>query len=126
MLHGRTGDRHLDDPEFCGLFERDWGEMVVFFLERLNVMSHVATRLDRPVADYVRENVAVTPSAMFDQRLLQRAIDIVGVDRILMSTDYPLQDARKRNARAFLTSSDLTADQQERIGSRNATRLLGL
>jgi predicted TIM-barrel fold metal-dependent hydrolase len=100
--------------------------MVVFFLERLDVMSQVATHLDRGVGDYVRENVAVTPSAMFDQRLLQRAIDVLGVDRILMSTDYPFQDAPKRNARAFLTSSTLTIDEQERIGSRNATRVLGM
>jgi len=196
MVHGRTGDRHLDDPAFRGVFERaaalgvpiylhpqmpshevrrlyydgfedvvsgyfasggwgwhmetgieavrlilagtfdrspnlqlilgHWGEMVVFFLERLDVMSHVATHLDRPVADYVHENVAVTPSAMFEQRLLRRAIDILGVDRILMSTDYPFQDAPKRNARAFLTNSGLTNDEQERIGSRNAARFLGM
>jgi predicted TIM-barrel fold metal-dependent hydrolase len=196
MLHGRTGDRHLDDPALRGVFERaatlgvpiylhpqmpspevrrlyydgfgdvvsgyfasggwgwhmetgieavrlilagtfdrspnlqlilgHWGEMVVYFLERLDVMSQVATHLDRGVADYVRENVAVTPSAMFDQRLLRRAIDVLGVDRILMSTDYPFQDAPKRNARAFLTNSALTIDEQERIGSRNATRLLGI
>jgi predicted TIM-barrel fold metal-dependent hydrolase len=48
------------------------GEMVVFFLERLDVMSHVATHLDRRVADSVRENIAVTPSAMFDQRLCSK------------------------------------------------------
>jgi predicted TIM-barrel fold metal-dependent hydrolase len=74
----------------------------------------------------LRGNVAVTPSAMFDQRLLRRAIEVLGVDRILMSTDYPFQDAPKRNARAFLASSDLTIDDQERIGSRNAARLLGM
>jgi predicted TIM-barrel fold metal-dependent hydrolase len=103
-----------------------WGEMVVFFLERLDILSKVATDLARPVADYVRENVAATPSGIFDQRLLRRAIDVLGVDRILMSTDYPFQDAPNRNARAFLARSDLTTDEQERIGSRNAARVLGI
>jgi len=63
---------------------------------------------------------------MFDQRLLERAIDVLGVDRIPMSTDYPFQDAPRRNARTFLTSSALTVDEQERIGCRNARRMLGM
>ena len=67
-----------------------WGEVVLFYLERLSALARVA-KLRRPVADYVRENLYVTSSGMWSQSYLQRTLEIVGPERILFSTDYPYQ-----------------------------------
>jgi predicted TIM-barrel fold metal-dependent hydrolase len=78
-----------------------WGEVVLFYLERLNALSRV-TKLQRPIADYIRQNLYVTSSGMFSQSYLQRSVEIVGSERILFSTDYPYQYRPGRRARTFL------------------------
>jgi len=67
-----------------------WGEVVLFYLERLNSLGLVA-HLQRPIADYIRQNLYVTPSGMWSQSYLQRTLELVGPERILFSTDYPYQ-----------------------------------
>jgi uncharacterized protein len=43
-----------------------WGEVVLFYLERLNSLARVAKQ-QRPVADYIQQNLYVTPSGMWNQ-----------------------------------------------------------
>ena len=67
-----------------------WGEVVLFYLERIEKLA-AAAKLERPLADYFRNNVFVTPSGMFSQRYLRWATEVMGIDRILFSTDYPFR-----------------------------------
>ena len=41
-----------------------WGEVILFYLERLNSLARVA-QLQRPVGEYIRKNLYVTPSGMW-------------------------------------------------------------
>lgn len=61
--------------------------MVLFYLERLTCLGWVAN-LQRPIAEYFQHNLYVTPSGMWSQAYLQRALEIVGPERLLFSTDY--------------------------------------
>jgi len=99
-----------------------WGEVVLFYLERLNSLGRVAT-LQRPIADYFRQNLYVTPSGMWSQTYLQRALDIVGPERLLFSTDYPYQYKPGGLARAFFQEAALSADEKELFGHGNWERL---
>ncbi len=99
-----------------------WGEVVLFYLERLNALARVAT-LQRPVAEYFQQNLYVTPSGMWSQSYLQRALEIVGPERILFSTDYPYQYKPGRQARSFLEAAALSADQKELFAHGNWERL---
>ncbi len=99
-----------------------WGEAVLFYLERIEHLA-VAAKLERPLADYFRNNVFVTPSGMFSRRYLRWATEIVGVERILFSTDYPFQSAPQGGARRFLVEADLTDPDREKIASGNWDRL---
>ena len=84
-----------------------WGEVVLFYLERLNSLARV-TKLDRPVADYFRQNLYVTPSGMWSQAYLQRSLEVIGPERIIFSTDYPYQYrqcSRQRTRNASLTAT---------------------
>ena len=99
-----------------------WGEVVLFYLERLNSLGRVAT-LQRPIADYFRQNLYVTPSGMWSQTYLQRALEIVGPERLLFSTDYPYQYKPGGLARAFFQEAALSADEKELFGHGNWERL---
>jgi hypothetical protein len=99
-----------------------WGEVVLFYLERLNVLSRVA-KLQRPVTDYIRQNLYVTPSGMWSQDYLQRTLQIVGAERILFSTDYPYQYRPGGQGRAFVEEADLSPEQKELFAHGNWERL---
>lgn len=97
--------------------------MVLFYLERIDVLSKPETGLQRPVADYVRTNVHVTPSGVLSQSYLQRSIEILGADRILFSTDYPFVFAPNGGARRFLEEAALDPADKEKIAHGNWDRL---
>ena len=99
-----------------------WGEVVLFYLERLSVLGRV-TKLQRPIADYFRQNLYVTPSGMWSQAYLQRSLDIVGPERLLFSTDYPYQYKPGNPGRLFLQEAGLTPAQKELFAHGNWERL---
>ncbi len=100
-----------------------WGEVVMFYLERIDLLSRFAD-LPRPLSEYLRTNVYVTPSGMLSQRYLGWSKEIVGTDRILFSTDYPFEPASHEGARRFLEEADLTPAEREGIASGNWDRLV--
>lgn len=99
-----------------------WGEVILFYLERLNSFSRVA-KLQRPVADYIRQNLYVTPSGMWNQSYLQRTLEIVGPERILFSTDYPYQYRPGGGARSFLNETTLPQEEKKLFAHGNWERL---
>lgn len=114
-----------------GLFDRlpglqvilgHWGELVLFYAERLAAMDRVSG-LMHPIATYLRRNLHVTASGMFLPHYLERAAAIVGTDRLLFSTDYPYQYRPGRDARRFLESCGLTGPDQTAFAHGNWLRL---
>ena len=101
-----------------------WGEVVLFYLERLNSLGRVA-HLQRPIADYIRQNLYVTPSGMWSQPYLQRTLELVGPERILFSTDYPYQYRPGRPGRSFMEEATLSPEQKELFAHGNWERLIG-
>jgi hypothetical protein len=99
-----------------------WGEVILFYLERLNSLARVA-KLQRPVADYIRQNLYVTPSGMWNQSYLQRTLELVGPERILFSTDYPYQYRPGGGARSFLGEAALSLEEKELFAHGNWDRL---
>jgi predicted TIM-barrel fold metal-dependent hydrolase len=99
-----------------------WGEVVLFYLERMNSLGQLA-KLERPIAEYFQQNLYVTPSGMWSQAYLQRSLEIVGPERILFSTDYPYQYKPGRPGRSFLQEAALSAEQKELFAHGNWERL---
>ncbi len=98
------------------------GEVVLFYLERLDWMG-LSLKLPRTMSEYFQEHVYVTPSGLFSQRYLRWAVEVLGVDRILMSTDYPFLMTPPGGARNFLAQSNLSDEDQAKIASGNWDRL---
>lgn len=102
-----------------GLFDRlpdlqlilgHWGEMVFFFSERMAALGRTA-KLNKPLLDYLKNNLYVIASVMFSANYLARTASIVGTDRLLFSTDFPYRYRSGHDARRFLNECGL----EERI-----------
>jgi uncharacterized protein len=119
ILRG-TFDRHPDLQVVLG----HWGEMLLFWLDRADSLSHVAG-LRRSVSDYVRSNFFITASGMLNPALLRHALSVTSVDRLIFSTDYPFQQPAREEIDAFLGhfSSD---EERQRFSSANAASLYGI
>jgi uncharacterized protein len=101
-----------------------WGEVVLFYLDRIDDLAAPA-RLQYPISHYFRHHVSVTPSGMWSQRYLRWAVEVLGVERILFSTDYPYRFTPGNGARRFLLKSDLSEDGKAAIAHGNWERLVG-
>ena len=100
-----------------------WGEVVLFYLDRIDGLGRFA-ELQRPVSDYFRTNISITPSGVWSQRYLRWAKEVVGVERILFSTDYPYRFDADGGARRFLEEADLTQDERAAIAHGHWERMV--
>ena len=101
-----------------------WGEVVLFYTERLAAMDRVSG-LVHPIATYLRRNLYVTSSGMFLPHYLERAAAIVGTDRLLFSTDFPYQYRPGGDARRFLDGCGLDESAKAGFAYRNWLHLTG-
>ncbi len=101
------------------------GEALPFMFQRLDrMLPPEVTKLQRPFAAYLRENIHYTISGFnFIAPFLVLLLE-AGVDRILFSADYPY--ASMAEARSFLESLPISPADRERIAHGNAERLLRL
>lgn len=101
------------------------GEGVPFMLERLNRnMPARMTRLERPLAAYLRENVHYTFAGFnFTATFLDLLLE-VGVERIMFSCDHPYGSMAE--GRAFLNAIPVSTADRARIAHGNAERLFNL
>jgi uncharacterized protein len=115
-----TFDRHPDLQIILG----HWGEMLVSFLDRADVLTGAATYLGRSVAEVISHNMLVTAGGVYSHRMLQTSIAALGADRVLMATDDPFQQRyTNHEARDFVASAPLSRDDQAKIAHANAERL---
>ena len=99
-----------------------WGEVVLFYLDRLDMLTDVA-KLQHPVSEYFRRHVMVTPSGQYSQRYLRWAIEVIGVDNIMFSTDYPFIPAPQEVGQSFLQTAGLSDADRLKISSGNWEKL---
>jgi predicted TIM-barrel fold metal-dependent hydrolase len=132
MLAG-TFDRHPDLQIILG----HWGEMLVPFADRADLLSGVTPHLDRPIIDYITGNVHVTAGGVYSHRMMRQAIDVLGPDRVMFGQDDPYgrtsgkaaKDSRggfggEGGARAFIDTAPLSSIDQAKLAHLNAERLL--
>jgi predicted TIM-barrel fold metal-dependent hydrolase len=133
--HAETG-LHTLRLILSGLFDRfpslqliigHMGEGLPYALARSSgVLSQAAPHLCQPVAGYFKSNIHLTTSGYFSQPPLRCAMDVVGIDRLMFSIDYPFSPNGR--GRAYLDSLQelLSSEDLAKLVHRNAEALLGL
>ena len=99
------------------------GEMVPFMLDRIDAMLRTGPMALKP-SDYFLRNIWVTTSGLFSLPPVLCTIQVLGVDRVLFSVDYPFGD--NAAGRAMLDALPLAPADKARVAGRNAEHLLRL
>jgi predicted TIM-barrel fold metal-dependent hydrolase len=132
--HAETG-LHTLRLIVSGLFDRlpklqliigHMGEGLPYALARSSGVLTGPAHLKQTVADYFRTNIHVTTSGYFSQPPLKCAVEVVGIDRILFSVDYPFSP--NTHGRKFLKDATgwLGEAEIEKLQGGNAQQVLKL
>jgi predicted TIM-barrel fold metal-dependent hydrolase len=103
------------------------GEGLPFVLDR--VEDHTALALKRrgfrrTFAETMHENVWVTTSGNFSPPALRCTVEVLGIDRVMFSVDWPYES--NKVGMAFFNKLDLPPEDMERLAHSTAERLLKL
>ncbi|RRE04493.1 amidohydrolase [Mycobacteroides abscessus subsp. massiliense] len=77
-----------------------------------------------PFIDTFRRNFYVTTSGNFRTIAMRNAIEEIGADRVLFSTDYPFETMEE--AATWFDQAEIGENDRERIGHRNAAKLFNI
>lgn len=115
----------LDEFPHLNLISGHWGELVPYYLERLDdSIPQAATGLQRTLQQTYRDQVHVTNSGMTNPAHFNFVKEVVGIDRMLFSVDYPYLSMN--GARRFVEDLPASDEDKSRFAFRNAERLLNL
>ncbi|MBP2199017.1 amidohydrolase family protein [Pantoea cypripedii] len=102
-----------------------WGEMLPFWLQRLDdSIPLAASGLRRSITQTFQEQVYVTPSGMLTLPHFRFIYELMGAKRILFSADYPYQTLD--GVMDFIQCLPVSEEEKELIAFRNAEQLLGV
>jgi predicted TIM-barrel fold metal-dependent hydrolase len=131
--HAETG-LHTLRLIVSGLFDRipalqlvigHMGEGIPYALARSSsVLSSAIRNLQLSVADYFHRNVHITTSGYFTTPPFQCALDVLGIDRLMFSVDYPFSP--NTNGRDFLNALPLGEYDMAKLTHGNAEALFKL
>jgi predicted TIM-barrel fold metal-dependent hydrolase len=133
--HAETG-LHTLRLIVSGLFDRlpalqliigHMGEGLPYALARSSaVLSRATPKPRQPAADYFKSNIHITTSGYFTQPPLTCAIEVVGIDRMLFSVDYPFSPNTRGRAYLDSLAGTLSSDDLAKLTHRNTERVLKL
>lgn len=85
LILAGTFDRH---PNLQLVLGR-WGELLVGFADRADLMSSAAPGLERRVLDYIASNINVNAGGVLSHRMMAAALAVLGPDRLMYGSDDP-------------------------------------
>ena len=100
------------------------GETLPFLLWRFDSRSKpYGWNLPKPPSQYIKENLWVTLSGMYDGPPMHCSLGALGGDRVMFSSDYPFDS---EGAGPFMDTVPLDENLRADIAYNNAAKLLGL
>ena len=139
-FHIETGE-HVLRLILSGLFDHfpklkivigHMGELVTFWSRRIDhrldeegwrLRDETAMRKRAyPITHYLKQNVTVTTSGYFCDAALRHVIDVVGIDKVCFSVDYPYENCRL--ACDWMDNLAMDQGDKEKIAYINAEKLL--
>ncbi len=101
------------------------GEGLPYALARSSSVLSAAAKLQRSVSDTFLQQFHITTSGYFTRPPFECAEEVVSIDRMMFSVDYPFSP--NAHGRAFLDSlNPISNDRRAKLVHGNAERLLKL
>ena len=102
------------------------GEGLPYAMARSSGSLSGPAKLEQPVANYFKGNLWVTTSGYFTLPPLVCARDVVGIDRLMFSVDYPF--SANSRGREFLEQAASVLDEagMRKLTHENAERVLSI
>jgi len=107
------------------------GEFIPYGFTRLNIALSVGNWVlkndNAPKMNlhyYFKNNIYITSSGVFDEPVFNCAKEMIGIDNIMFSVDFPFKD--KIEATDFLNKLSLNDKERKQFSSENASILLKL
>ncbi|MBW2028679.1 MAG: amidohydrolase [Deltaproteobacteria bacterium] len=120
LILGGTFDRYPRLTFILGHF----GEALPFLLKRIDwgylksFDPGTGPGLERTPSEYLRDNVFVTTSGRFSRAAFMCTREEMGIDRILLGTDYPYEDTRE--SMQFVEGLPISKEEKDKIYCENA------
>jgi predicted TIM-barrel fold metal-dependent hydrolase len=118
----------LDKYPRLKIFLGHLGEGMPFLMQRIDFAyvrpwfdPEARPKLDRKPSDYFKENVFVTTSGNYLRAAFMCTYEAMGIDRILLSTDYPYEDSEE--CLRFLEGLPISEKDKNKIYFENAHRI---
>jgi uncharacterized protein len=102
------------------------GEGLPLALARSSGMLSGPAKLKQPVAEYFKTNIHLTTSGYFTLPPLRCALDVVGIERMMYSVDYPFSANTKGRDFVEKVAGGLSAEEIEMLVGGNAAKVLRL
>jgi predicted TIM-barrel fold metal-dependent hydrolase len=104
------------------------GEVFPYILERtdarISKYHDISPAVNKQLPGYYfKNNIYITTSGMYSHAAFNCAKEVMGIDRILLGTDYPYEMMEDCNQ--FLKEVALSETDKEKLCYRNAEKLLG-
>ena len=100
------------------------GELLPYWLGRLDESTRGWKNVKKPPSAYIRENIYVTTSGHYRPEALTCAIQALGASHVLFATDYASVDGKL--AVDFFEKTPMSDEDREKIYHLNAERLFRL
>ena len=109
------------------------GELIPYGFSRLNVALTVGNWIiagdntSKPKMNlyyYFKNNIFITSSGVFDESVFTCAKEMIGLNNMMFSVDYPFQD--NISATQFLNKLPLNSQEKSQFAGKNASALLKL
>jgi uncharacterized protein len=100
------------------------GEGLPYAMARSSGILSGPARLRQTVAEYFKTNIHLTTSGYFTLSPLKCALEVVGIERLMYSVDYPFSP--NTHGREFLKKAAgvLSAEDMEKLAGGNAEKVL--
>lgn len=98
-----------------------WGEVVAYYMYRLDEIGTSVSGLERNFSEYFKKNIYVNPSGMMYETQFKFCLENFGADHIMWGEDYPYRTPD--NLRTMLETLDISEEDREKIAHGNAERI---
>ncbi len=108
----------------------NFGELLPFVMERMDHYTELFPDKKAPAANqypfryYFKNNIWVTTSGICSEPMLNCAYEILGADRIMLSTNYPTVAMDK--TAVFVQNANLSEADKEKVAYANACKVLNI